>query len=92
MSKEAKEREQKAREKAFRKESQKIALRGLGKSASAQMNTDKESVKTKGEKGMSEASSMINSTGSSFQESVKGQFSKKVTQVFEEQKQTLDSF
>lgn len=92
MSKEEKERERKEREKAFRKESQKIAVQALGRSASEQKNSDRKSIKTKGEKEMSEAAAMIGTTGSSFQESVQGQFGTKVTEVFDQQKQMLDSF
>lgn len=92
MSKEAKERERKAREKAYRKESQKIAIQGLGRSANAEKNTNKESMKKKGETEMERASTMINSTGNSFQELVKGQFGKKVQEVFEQQKQLLKNF
>ncbi|MEI5993035.1 hypothetical protein [Candidatus Enterococcus mansonii] len=90
MSKEEKKR--KEREKAFRKESQRLAIKGLGKSTNEQKNTDKESIKTQGESKLKEAAAMIGKTGSSFQESVKGQFGKKVTEVFEQQKQTMDNF
>lgn len=92
MSKEERERERKAREKAYRKEGQKLAIQALGRSAVSEKNKDKESIKTKGEKEMKEATTMLKTTGSSFQDAVKGQFGKKVVEVLEEQKQTLDSF
>ncbi|MGX7412912.1 hypothetical protein [Enterococcus caccae] len=86
------EKKRKEREKAFRKESQRLAIKGLGKSTNEQKNKDKESIKTQGETELKEATAMIGTTGNSFQESVKGQFGKKVTEVFEQQKQTLDNF
>ncbi|EOH92390.1 hypothetical protein UAW_03055 [Enterococcus haemoperoxidus ATCC BAA-382] len=86
------EKERKEREKAFRKESQRLAIKGLGKSTNEQKSKDKESIKTKGETELKDAAAMIGTTGSSFQESVKGQFGKKVTEVFEQQKQTMDHF
>lgn len=92
MSKEEKERVRKDREKAFRKENQRLAIEGIGKGATEQKNTDKESLKTKGETALKEAGTMISSSGSSLQESIKGQFGKKITEVFDKQQQTLDTF
>lgn len=92
MSKESKDRERKERELAHRKETQKIAIEGIGRSGKEQKEKDKEYIKKKGETELKEAGAMIEKSGKDFQNSVKGQFGKKVTEVMEKQKRLLDSF
>ena len=82
-------RQRKEREKAFRKESQKIAIQAVGRNSVQESTSDKDSIQRRGKETINEARTVISSTGSSLQKSVKGQFGDKVSEVFEEQKKML---
>lgn len=84
--------QRKEREKTFRKANQKIAIQGIGRSTNQEKQADSDRIKLRGTEEVEKATEVLNSTGTSLQESVQGQFGKKVTEVFDQQQKTLDKF
>lgn len=78
--------------KEYRKNVQKTKVRAIGRSGSQSKELKKEKTIRLGEQESKTAQKAISKATSGLQETVKGQFGKKVTQVFDKQKQTLDNF
>lgn len=78
--------------KQYRKSMQKTKVRAVGRSGSQSKNTKKAKIILAGEQESKVAKTSISKATTGLQKTVKGQFGKKVTEVFDKQKQTLDKF
>lgn len=78
--------------KEYRKNMQKAKVKAVGFSGSQSKEQTKEKIIRLGEKESKAAQKAISTATAGLQETVKGQFSKKVTQVLDQQKETLDNF
>lgn len=78
--------------KQYKKNMQKAKVRAVGLSGSQSKNTKRAKIKVTGEQESKSAKKSISKATDGLQKSVKGQFGKKVIEVFDKQKQTLDNF
>lgn len=91
MTNEEKERRQKERDLALRKESQIKAIKVIGKAGKAEQKKDAKDTEEKGKKELNIAKEKLTSSNKNFQQAVKGQFGKKVTEVLDKQKDMLNT-
>ena len=78
--------------KQYKKNLQKTKVRAIGRSGLKSKESKKKKTIRLGEQESKSAQKAISTATNGLQETVKGQFGKKVTQVFDKQKQTLDNF
>lgn len=78
--------------KEYKKKAQKAKVRAIGRSGSMSTSSLERAVKLLGEQESKSAKTSISKTTKELKSTVKGQFGKKVTEVFDKQKQTLDKF
>ncbi|MGX4687643.1 hypothetical protein JNUCC83_12440 (plasmid) [Vagococcus sp. JNUCC 83] len=78
--------------KEFKKNVQKSKVRAVGRSGVNSMGKLKKKVKSSGEQESKSAKASISKATTGLQATVKGQFGKKVTEVFDQQQKTLDKF
>ena len=78
--------------KEYKKNSQKAKVRAVGRSGVTSMNSFQQATELQGEQEIKTAKSSISKATKGLQTSVKGQFGKKVTEVFDEQQKILDNF
>lgn len=78
--------------KEYKKNAQKTKVRAIGRSGFQSKEVKKEKIIRLGEQESKSGQKAISKAITGLQETVKGQFGKKVTEVFEKQKQTLDNF
>lgn len=78
--------------KQYKKNLQKAKVRVIGQSGILSRDLKKAKVIRLGEEESKFAQKSISTATKGLQETVEGQFSKKVTEVFDKQKQTLDNF
>ncbi|EOL50372.1 hypothetical protein [Enterococcus caccae] len=78
--------------KEYKKNMQKVSARAIGRALVQKKESEKKKVKRLGEAEEKIAKASISTATSGLQESVKGQFGKKVTQVLDDQGKTLDNF
>lgn len=78
--------------KEYKKNVQKTKVRAVGRSGVTSTNSLKQAVKLLGEQESKSAKTTISKATTGLESTVKGQFGKKVTTVFNRQQQTLDKF
>ncbi|WP_206911618.1 hypothetical protein IGL98_000938 [Enterococcus sp. DIV0840] len=78
--------------KEYKKNAQKTKVRAIGRSGVQSKELKKEKIIRLGEQESKRAQKSISKATTGLQDTVKGQFGKKVTEVFDKQKQTLDNF
>ncbi len=78
--------------KEYRKNAQKIKVRAIGRSGANSKEIKKRIITRLGTIESRNAQKSISKATKGLEETVKGQFGTKVTEVFEKQKQTLDNF
>lgn len=78
--------------KELKKNNQKTEIRAIGRAKKQKGDKKQKTLKSEGESQLKEVKSSLSATTGGIEESVKGQFGKKIKQVLKEQNQTVDNF
>ncbi|WP_236658856.1 hypothetical protein [Carnobacterium maltaromaticum] len=78
--------------KTYNKNVQKVKVRAIGRSGNQSRKSKKTTIKNAGKQESKLAKDSISKTTTGLQSTVKGQFSKKITTILDQQKTTLDGF
>lgn len=78
--------------KMYNKNVQKVKVRAIGRSGNKSKKEKKSTIKNAGKQESELSKDSISKTTTGLQSTVKGQFSKKITTILDQQKQTLDGF
>lgn len=76
--------------KEYKKNTQKIKARAISRSTVSQQSRTVQTFKKQGKEATEQAKSSTSEASEGLQQSVQGQFGKKVTEVFDKQKETLE--
>lgn len=76
----------------YKKNVQKTEVKAIGRSGSQSKESKKAKTKKLGKQESKLAKASLSKTTTGLQSTVKGQFGKKITKVFDQQKQMLDEF
>lgn len=78
--------------KTYNKNVQKVKVRAIGRSRNHSKKEKKSTIKKAGKQESKLAKDSISKTTTGLQSTVKGQFSKKITTILDQQKKTLEDF
>lgn len=78
--------------KTYKKNVQKVKVRSIGRSGNQSKKEKKSTIKKAGKQESKLAKDSISKTTTGLQSTVKGQFSKKITIILDQQKKTLEDF